>query len=82
MAGHQNYVRKKLEEFGIEYRGMASNSEEGHGPHRSVVPMFVIMMMKTVFLDRYIFLNIVPPNIIQPEMRHIILPRIELGKIS
>jgi hypothetical protein len=36
-----------LEECGVEWRSMASNSEEGQGPQRAVVPMMMMMMMNT-----------------------------------
>jgi hypothetical protein len=29
----------------VEWRRMANNSEEGHGPQRAVVPVMMMMMM-------------------------------------
>jgi hypothetical protein len=39
VSGHQNFWCKKLEECGLEWRRMASDSQEGQGPHRAVVPI-------------------------------------------
>jgi hypothetical protein len=41
VVGHQDCGRQKMEECAIECRIIASNSEEGQGPHRVVVPMLL-----------------------------------------
>jgi hypothetical protein len=50
VAGHQNFGRKELEECGIKWGRMASNSEEGQGPQRAVVPMMMLMMMMIIHM--------------------------------
>jgi hypothetical protein len=66
VVGHQNFGRKKLEECGIEQRRIVSNSEEGHGPYKAVVPMLMMIMTYISFNPFRICHEIVYPPLIFP----------------
>jgi hypothetical protein len=99
----EEYVWQNIRILGIRNcKNLASNreewlgySEEGHGPHRALVPklmltlmmmmmMMMRMMMKTGFLGRSIVpsTSIMHTNVIQPGIGCIMLSRIQLEKTS
>jgi hypothetical protein len=56
VAGYKIFGCEKLEERCAEWRRMASNSKEGQGPQRAVLPVMMMMMMMMKQTVRKIFL--------------------------
>jgi hypothetical protein len=57
VAGHKNFGCKELEEGSIEWGRMASNSEEGQGSQRAVVPVMIFSTNLKPF-KAFTFLNV------------------------
>jgi hypothetical protein len=50
VAGYKIFGCQELEERCAEWRRMASNSKEGQGPQRAVVPVMMMMMMMMMMI--------------------------------